>query len=108
MAYITSNLNSLILTTDNAPSTANAVPVDDAWALGMVAPSVLTGTITIQVEPSSSGTNFQTLQSAGTDVTITAGKAIVISPFPYKQVTVASAAQEASPRTFTLTKTWFI
>jgi hypothetical protein len=65
MAYITSNLPNLVLTTSGVTSTGNAIFVDDVYALGLSAPSALTGTITIQVEPSSSGTNFQALQSGG-------------------------------------------
>lgn len=79
---------------------------DDAWALTIYSPATLTSTsVTIDVEPTDTGTSFVTLQSGGTDVVMVAGKATVISPVPFMQMRVVCGAAEGATRTFRVTKT---
>lgn len=104
MPLIVCGLPSMLTTTNG--TTSNAVGnLDDAWGLTIYSPATLTSTgVAVQVEPTSTGTNFVALQSGGTDVTFASGKATVISPVPFKQIRVVCGAAEAAPRTFTLTK----
>lgn len=89
----------------NASSYSNAISVfDDATALTIFSPASLTGTVTIETEPSSTGTNFVTLQSGGTDVTLSAGKATVLNKVGWRQMRLASNASEAAARPFPVTK----
>lgn len=79
---------------------------DDSWALTIYCPTTLTSTsVLIEVEPTDTGTNFATLQSGGSDVVMTAGKATVISPVPFMQMRVVCGSAEGSDRTFRVTKT---
>lgn len=104
MALFTVNLPNL--TIPNAASTSNVIPItDDIYALSLMGPAALTGTVTVQVEMSSSGTNFNNLVSAGSNVTIGAAQAIVISPFPFKQFRLTSGSAEGAARTFLANKT---
>ena len=93
------------MTIANNGSTSNAVGVlDDGWAIWIYAPATLTGTITLEVEASSTGTSFVTQQSGGSDVTIPAGKATPLSPIGFRQMRVTSNAAEGAERVFRLTK----
>ena len=90
----------------NASSNGNAISqFDDATALTIYSPAALTGVITVETEPTTTGTNFVTLQSGGTDVTIPAGKATVINKVGWRQMRLVSAASEGGTRTFPVTKT---
>lgn len=106
MAFQQANMPPLVLTTSGATSTSNALgTIDDIFALSIAAPASLTSTgVFVQVEQSSAGTSYVQLQSGGVDVQIAPGKAIVISPFPFKQVTLVSTVQEAAPRTFSVSR----
>jgi hypothetical protein len=93
------------LTFSTASTTSNAIGIlDDSWGLTLYSPSALTGTITVQVEPTDTGTNFVDLQSGGVDVTLPAGKATVINPIPFRQLRLITGTTEAAARTFTVTK----
>lgn len=104
MALTVTGLPSMLTTAGG--TTSNAVGhLDDAWGLTIYAPATLTSTsVLVEVEPSSTGTNFVALQSGGADVTFVAGKATVISPVPFRQIRVVCGAAEGGARTFTLTK----
>ena len=96
------------MTIPSSTSTSNAVRnLDDSVAVSILSPAALTSTtITIQVEPTSTGTDWVTLQSGGSDVTISAvSKAIVVNPFPFRQLRVIGNASEAADRTFTVLRT---
>src|SRR5713101_2530813 len=94
------------LTLTTASTVSNALSnLDDAIAIGIVAPTAVTGTITVQVEPTATGTAFVSLQSGGVDVTIAAAKAIVINPFPFRQIRLITSATEAATRTFSVLRT---
>lgn len=101
MPLIVRGLPSMTLTAD---STSNAVGlIDDAWGLTIAAPASLTASqVTVKVELTTTGTSFVTLQSGGTDVTLTAGTATVISPVPFRQIRISSTATETA--TFRLSK----
>ena len=87
-AYIC-DLPSIIIV--SASSNGNSISqFDDATALTIYSPSALTGTITVETEPSSTGTSFVTLQSGGTDVTIPAGKATVLNKVGWRQMRLVS------------------
>lgn len=94
------------MTIPSGGSTSNAiVDFDDAWGLTIYSPGTVTATqFTVEVEPSSSGTSFVTLQSGGSDVTIPASKATVISPVPFKQMRITSSSAEGQDDVFTVTR----
>ncbi len=86
-------------------SVGNAIAqFDDATALTIYSPAALTGAVTVETEPSSTGTSFVTLQSGGADVTIPAGKATVLNKVGWRQMRLVSAASEGATRTFVVTK----
>ena len=86
--------------------TASGVSADfDALAITIYAPATVTASqIGVEVEPTSSGTDFVTLQSGGSDVVFTAGKALVISPPAFKQMRLTSTSVEGADRTFPMTQ----
>lgn len=95
-----------IITIASGASTGNAVRhLDDASAITIFTPATLTGTITVLVEPTSTGANFVTLQSGGTDVALPAGKATVLNKVGWRQLSVASNQAEGQTDIFTVTKT---
>ena len=95
------------LTIPSGGSTSNAiVDFDDAWGLTIYSPVTVTASqCYVQVEPSSSGTTFVTLQSGGSDVFMEAAKALVISPVPFKQMRITSSATEGQTDVFRVTRT---
>lgn len=93
------------LTILSGATNSNAVGIlDDTITLTIYAPSALTGTITLQVEPSTAGTSFVALTSAGSDVTIGASKAVTIGNIGFRQIRVVSSGAEGADRTFKITK----
>lgn len=93
------------LTIASGGTTSNAIGYfDDALGLEIYAPSTLTGTCTLEVEPSSTGTSFVTQQSGGSDVTVPAGKGTTLSPVTWRQMRIVSGAAEGGDRTFRVTK----
>lgn len=102
MGYYTVDLPSLTIA--NGGTTSGALGgFTDARSVVLYAPSALTGTVTIQIEPSASGTSWVDLSSAGSDVTIAAGNAVVLEPLGFRQIRLSSSAAEAAARTFTVT-----
>ena len=95
------------MVTSSGATTSNVIrQFDDAWALTIYSPATLTSTaVTINVEPTDTGTSFVTLQSGGTDVVIAAGKATVISPVPFMQMQILCDQAEGDDREFRVTKT---
>lgn len=94
------------LTITNGNSTSNAVwPTDDAYGIGLISPPTLTSSVAyVEVEMTDTGVNFVRLQSGGADITLAASKAIVMTPFPYKQFRVTTTAVEGGDRTFTASR----
>ena len=72
--------------------------------LGVDAPATLTGTITVQVEPTSTGAAWATLTSQGSNVTVPAGSSVSIFPITFGQIRLSSSAGEAAARSFTVTQ----
>lgn len=101
MAFNYARLPNLVIPINT--STSNAVwPVDDAYGISLISPPTMTSSVAyVEVEHTDTGTSFVTLQSGGTDVTIAAGKSLVMTPFPFKQFRVTTTANEAAARTFT-------
>ena len=108
MAFHTIGMPSITLTTSGATSTGNVINdiVSDTYAISIVAPATLTSPGTVQIAVTSSATSYTTLQSGGTDVIIQQARAIVISPFPFKQLTLVSTSQEAAQRVFAVAQTF--
>jgi len=78
---------------------------DDATALTIFTPATITSTgFFIEVEPTTTGTNFVTLQSGGTDVSLPPGKATVINKVGWNQMRLAAPATEGGARTCPVTK----
>lgn len=73
----------------------------DGYRIGILSPDAVTGTITIGVAATETG-DYQTLQSDGTDVNLTAAKASVLDPFPFRYMKIVSSASEAAARSFIL------
>lgn len=87
-------------------SYSNAIGIfDDATALTIYTPATITSTgFFIEVEPTSTGINFVTLQSGGSDVSLPAGKATLLNKIGWRQMRLASPASEAAARTCPVTK----
>lgn len=104
MPLIVTGLPNMLATSGG--TTTNAVGnLDDAWGLTVYTPGTLTSTgVFVQVEPTSTGTNFINLQSGGADVQMIAGRATVISPVPFRQIRLLCSQAEGAARTFTITK----
>lgn len=83
---------------------------EDSFGLSIVAPATLTSTsVTLQVTNSTdSAAVFGTLQSGGSDVVITAGKALVVTPIPFQQLKLLGTSTEAGTRTFTVAKVFLV
>lgn len=73
--------------------------VGSSVGLLIAAPATLPETITVEILPFGSAT-WRTLQSAGADVTIAAGKAVVIAPTPFADLRLHSGVAVAGDRTF--------
>jgi hypothetical protein len=95
------------MTIPSGGSTSNSITdFDDAWGLTIYSPVIVTATaFSVEVEPTSSGTLFVVLQSGGTDVTIPASRATVISPVPFRQMRITSSSVEGQDDVFKITRT---
>ena len=92
------------LTIANGGTTSNALTQNDLKYISGVSiegPSVLTGTVSVQV--SLDGTNFEELQSSGADVTVTAAKVLILEPLPVRGLRVISSGAEGAERVFKVT-----
>lgn len=105
MAMYVCNMPNMTTTVNGTTSNTLAL-IDDAYGLTIGCPATLTSTgVSIQVELTSTGTNFFTLQSGGVDVQMTAARATVICPVPFKQMRLVCTAAEGTVRTFSVAKT---
>jgi hypothetical protein len=73
--------------------------VREGYIIGILNPATLTGTVTVEVCDSATGT-FRTLQSNGVDVTLAVTKAVVLDPFPFSFMRIHSGSAEAAARSF--------
>ena len=103
MPLTVAKLPSLVVTTSGV---SNAVGIlDDAYGLTLYVTTTFTSTaVSVEVEPTDTGTNFVTLQSGGSNVVISSGTATVISPVPFRQLRLATNTNEDSAKTVLLTK----
>lgn len=69
---------------------------DDCLGLLLFNSSNSTGTVTVQVEPTDTGTAFKDLQSGGSDVTMTASEAASVSPVSFRQLRVRGTTVNAN------------
>lgn len=84
---------------------SNAVThLDDAVSISIFAPATLTGTVTLYVEPSSTGTSFVIQYSGGSAVTIPAGANTTLFGPSFRQLKLISNGAEGADRTFRITK----
>ena len=104
MSLHSANLPDLVIangaTDTTTPITAY---LDDAHAVTVVAPSALTGTVSIKGSLDG-GTTWVDIGSGGADVTIGAGNAVTISPFVFNGLKVTSGSAEGAARTFVVRK----
>jgi hypothetical protein len=77
------------------------VSLAGSLAITIYAPAALTGTVNVQVQPVGSS-SWMTLQSAGSDIVVGAGKAVVINPVAFGDLRLASSAAEAADRAFAI------
>lgn len=68
----------------------------DCLALTLFNSSNSTGTVTIQTEPTDTGTAFKDHQSAGSDITMTASEAATISPVTFRQLRLTGTTVNAN------------
>lgn len=64
------------------------------------APATLPETVTVQIEPTKTGTAFCTLLSGASDITVPAGKAVIIMETPFAQLRVVAGANVGADRVF--------
>lgn len=96
------------LTIDSGTQTSDAITgFGDAEALILYAPSALTGTVTVQVSPTTTGT-FVDLESSGSDVTLTAGNATVITEIPFGALRLSSSIAEGADRNISVQKQFLV
>ena len=104
MAYVVTGRPAL--TIPSGGSTSNVAADFDAVAITIYSPATVTASqIIVEVEPSSSGTSFVTLQSGGSDVVLVAGKATIIAPPTFKQLRLTSTSVEGQDDVFPMTQT---
>jgi hypothetical protein len=95
-----------VATDDDASNYLTADDYAQFDAVCLVAPATLTGTITLATidDPASDETNdanWRTVESPpGTDITIAAGKAVVLTALPFIAFRLESDGTEAGDRTF--------
>ena len=103
MSRFVADLGNMTITSGQTASNA-VTSCDDADTIVVYAPAALTGTVTIQIEPTLTGTSFVDLQSGGTDVTIGAGNSTSITSVGFRQLRGSSNAAEGADRVFPVTK----
>lgn len=98
------NLGTLVIANGQTDTTTPITKyLDDAHSVTIVAPSTLTGTVTIRGSIDG-GTTYADIGSGGSDVTIGAGNSVTISPCPFNAIKVTSGSAEGAERTFTVAK----
>ena len=107
MGSYTANLPTL--TIDNGfASSSVLLGFEDASALTIMAPTTLTGTITVRVATESSGvtasSTWADYQSGGSDITIGQGNAVQFSPPNSGSIILVSSSLEAGRRYFQVQK----
>jgi hypothetical protein len=75
--------------------------VREGYIIGILNPATLTGTVTVEVCDTATGT-FRTLQSNALDVALPVAKAVVLDPFPFPFMRLHSSGAEAAARSFVI------
>lgn len=92
------------LTIPNGTAVSNAIDAyayNGALAIAILAPATLTNTVSVEAADSDTAPNYRTVQSPpGTDLTVPAGKCIVVTAFPWPGFRLKSAANEGAARDF--------
>lgn len=68
----------------------------DCLGIGLFNSSNSTGTVTVQVEPTDTGTAFLDHQSGGADITMTASESATISPVTFRQLRLRGTTVNAN------------
>lgn len=106
MSLFYADLPNLVI--NSGATASNAITgIDDADCVTIYAPAALTGTVTVRVEPTTTGTSFVDAgdgTGAGSDITIGAGNSRRVIPSGARQLMVRSGSAEAATRTFTVGK----
>lgn len=100
----TASLSNLVIPSGAAVS--NALDLSRVDSICIYAPDTLDAlTFTIEVAPSrtSPAADWATLEEGGSDVALTAAKALVIPVAPFRSVRIASSGNVAADRTFHIT-----
>lgn len=96
-------LTDLVIASSGTDSNVLGVAeLNDAEKLIIYPPAALTGTVTVEV--SQDNLTFTTLEKDGSDIAITAGKAIELENPAFRYMKVVSDMAEAAERTFQITK----
>lgn len=98
----------LPLTIPSGAQVSNALPEKDfRWSRSMVilSPVAITGIYTIEVsDPIVPVTaDWRTLQSGGSDVTLAAGKALVLDTLPFRNLRLATSGTPVADEVFDVT-----
>ena len=106
MGRYLANLPNLVIA-NGATDTTTPITryLDDAKTLTIVAPSALTGTVTVQISVDD-GTTYVDAGSGGSDITIGAGNAVTITDPSFNGLRVTSSIAEGAERTFTVIKSF--
>ena len=107
MAINIVGMPNLVLSTETTVLSGTIEGFDDAYAVSIQAPGTLNSTVvTVQVSvtTSAAAATYSNLQSGGTDVTLSASKALVISPCPFRMLQLSGSSTEAAARTFSVAK----
>ena len=110
MPLFTVDLPNITILSGSSGGVSNVVLTDDVYAIGIQAPPLTSSQVTVLVSASSGTTTaFSQLFSGGSQVNVQTSGAIVVSPCPFRQLTlVSTVATEGATRTFLLTKTVFV
>lgn len=87
----------------SSETTSNTIAItSEAINISIWAPATLTGTVTVQVAPDvdSAAGAFLALQSAGSDVTLTASKCTTITASGFGAMRLLSGSSELADRVF--------
>ena len=104
MAFNTALMPNLVFSSGGSNTNADT-QLDDAYGLSLISPATAPGgTVTIQVEQTSTGASFVNLQSGGVDVTLAGNRGIVLTPFPFRQIRLTLSVAATDAFTYTLAK----
>jgi|SRR3972149_4715966 len=101
------HLGSIVISSGGTESTALTAYLDDAQTLTITAPAALTGTVGLEISVDG-GSTYTDLTSGGTDVTIAAANAVIVTDPGFNGFRVVSGSTETDTRTFQVSKTFTV